>query len=135
MYYDELMEKINNYERKRSEINQRYTEQVKQTQMLTPDCVIDEEKSVKWNREEVARRNRSAKAKLAAIRREDNAAMQDVKDAIIEYLRDEYDLPKIVAEIVLKQAEEAGHSGGFSEVVCEAQDYAAFAQEIIEALD
>lgn len=71
MYYDELMEKINNYERKRSEINRRYTEQVKQTQMLTPDCVIDEEKSVKWNREEVARRNRSAKAKLAAIRREE----------------------------------------------------------------
>ena len=76
MDYYELMDEIKKIEQKKEEIGSRYTEELRKTSVLSPDTVIDEEKSVRWNREEVARRNNSRKGKLAYFTGELNKCSQ-----------------------------------------------------------
>ena len=135
MDYYELMDEIKKIEQKKEEIGSRYTEELRKTSVLSPDTIIDEEKSVRWNREEVARRNNSRKGKLAYFTGELNKCSREIGEKIIEHLQSEFGFTEAVARIVFDAAYESGHHAGASEVVSYARDYASMVERVLDAMD
>ena len=101
---------------------------------LKEDAVIDEEQSVRWNREEVVRRNNSRNRKIANYQRKLNAVDKKVEDEIRRRIKEEYRFDDTVADIIFSAAYEDGHSNGYTEVYNYAQKYAEFAGRIIDAV-
>lgn len=101
---------------------------------LKEDAVIDEEQSVRWNREEVVRRNNSRNRKIANYQRKLNAVDKKVEDEIRRRIKEEYRFGDTVADIIFSAAYEDGHSNGYTEVYNYAQKYAEFAGRIIDAV-
>lgn len=62
--------------------------------------IFDEDKSVKWNREEVVRRNEQIKNDRESLQNARFKAIREAEDDIIEYLSDSY--PSISKEKVRK---------------------------------
>ena len=108
---------------------------VKQNPELPPDTILDEDASVRWNREEVIRRNRSRKGKAASFMAKINQCDSDINKKIIDYIQSEYGFTVTVAEIVFGKAYEDGHSAGCEEVVAYACEYASFTERVLEAMD
>ena len=101
----------------------------KKLNLYGDDHVIDENKSVKWNREEVVRRNEKIKA-------EKNVALTDqFKEDVIEYILKNYEINnnKEIAISVYKMAWETGHSYGLHDVLQEVIEFAEFAETILIA--
>lgn len=133
--YEELMKFIRE---KREEISSLYNERqefFRQNPELPANAVLDEEKSVRWNREEVEHRNRSRKAKFASYMTKINRCERDIDQKIRDFVREEYGFSEAVTNIVFNEAYEAGHSGGYEEVISSAREYASFAERIIDAMN
>ncbi len=105
----------------------------KQRSALKEGTTFDEEKSVRWNREELDRRKRSLAGKYGSLQKKCNDVENKVREAIIQYLRDEWGFTEQVAIAVYGKAYEEGHSGGFYEILAEAQCFAEFADKVIDA--
>ena len=83
MNYDEVIEK---YE-KASNMPTRPTEKT-----YSENHIFDEDKSVKWNREEVARRNEEIKKERAVLQTNRYKALMEAEEAIVDYLHKNYSL-------------------------------------------
>lgn len=94
MNYDRYSEVINNYE-KATDMPTRPKETT-----YSADHIFDEEQSVKWNREEVIRRNEQIKNDRDSLQRARYKAIMNAEDEIVNYLADSY--PKISKEKVRK---------------------------------
>lgn len=105
----------------------------KQRSALKEGTTFDEEKSVRWNREELDRRKRSLAGKYGSLQKKCNDVESNVREGIIQYLQDEWNFTKNVAVAVYGKAYEEGHSGGFFEILAEAQCFAEFADKVIDA--
>lgn len=60
--------------------------------------IFDEDKSVKWNREEVARKNQEIKDAKVAHRNDQNRLWNELHNDVINALMEEYRIPKMAAE-------------------------------------
>lgn len=94
MNYDRYSEVINNYE-KASDMPTRTKERT-----YSADHIFDEEQSVKWNREEVIRRNEEINKERDTLQRARYKAIMDAEEDIVNYLSENY--PKISKEKVRK---------------------------------
>lgn len=131
--YEELMAFI---QEKKEESNHLYAEKEEYLQkhpMLPADTVLDEEKSVRWNRQEVLRLNDERKEMISTFAQKLGMCEQAISENISLYIQCEYDFPKEVADVVFSAAYEDGHAGGHQEVIAHIGQYACFAERIINA--
>lgn len=90
----------------------------KNIKKVKPDHVFDENKSVKWNREQVEINNAAYRAEVARLNTEKNKARDDVINMIIEKIQSEVgaSLSKRKAKAIWELAYEERHSYGFYDV-------------------
>lgn len=84
---------------------------------LKPDTVIDEDKSVKWNREEVQRQNDLYEQEVKELNSKKNRLRDSLYDEIYEKISYELDIPKDKAKPIWAYAYNEGHSYGVHGVV------------------
>lgn len=84
---------------------------------LKPDTVIDENKSVKWNREEVQRQNDLYEQEVKDLNTKKNKFRDSLYDEVIEKIADETDLPKDKVESIWFYAYGKSHHYGIHSVV------------------
>ena len=76
--------------------------------------VIDEEKSVKWNNEEVDRRNAAYEEERKRLKEAINKKYEEVVDTILEYIVQDTNLTKQKAKLIWDYAWEEHHSEGYA---------------------
>lgn len=86
------------------------------TKRLKPDTVIDEEKSVRWNREEVERLNKEHDETVAELNTKRNKARDALYEHIYEYIIDEVgkNCSRRKAIAIWNYAFEQGHAYGLN---------------------
>ena len=91
--YEQLESKWEEFRKKEKQLNEAFnSSEVIEWKYLPKDLVIDENKSVKWNREEIERRR---EAYQTARKNKDNEianALKEVNDAIKEYIQQNYNI-------------------------------------------
>ena len=80
---DKFADKLNDYDKLEDDCRKKY-------KMLLSNHVIDADKSVKWNREEVERLNEETKAKLREAQEECRNTYSNILDEIFTYYKEEY---------------------------------------------
>lgn len=87
----------------------------KSIRKVKPDHVFDENKSVKWNREQVEINNAAYRAEVARLNTEKNKAREDIINMIIEKIQSEVgmSLSKWKAKAIWELAYEERHSYDF----------------------
>ena len=95
--------------------------------------VFDEDRSVRWNREQVAQYNATLKAKIESVARIRGESLRNLDSDIIEYMM-EYEAdtstPRKVVEKVLSAAQ-ANHDDDWWNYL---STYLSFAETIMEAM-
>lgn len=99
-----------------------------------PDTVIDEDKSVKWNREEVERINNESHKAREAYRNSIYEGELRFKEDVASHLEYLYDgsLNKTQAAEIVRRAWMEDHSEGFLSVLDTADELAVFLIEVID---
>ena len=80
---DKFANKLYNYYRLKEDNYRKY-------KILSSNYVIDENQSVKWNKEEVERRNQQSREDLFRSQKEANEVYQQLLDEIFTYYKEEY---------------------------------------------
>lgn len=85
-----------------------------------PDYIFDEEKSVKWNREEVNRRNQEREQKVTELQRTKNKARDEVMEDIYFAIQQEVGggIDRQDAMKIWAYAYEHGHACGWNDIQC-----------------
>lgn len=98
------------------------------------DAVIDEDRSVRWNREEVARRNEEYAKEVARLNTRRNIARDDVYNMLYEYIIDEVGngctLNK--AKLIWDYVYSVAHHSGDSELFATLSEVIDFATSLLE---
>ena len=133
--YEELKEFIRETRAKAERLSKERNAYALSAPILNEGAVLDEDKSVRWNREEVVRRNNSRKGKLAAYMSKINQCDRDIDQKIKDYLRSEFGFSEAVARVVFNEAYEDGHHAGYEEVASYAHSYGLFVEQVMDAAD
>lgn len=133
--YDELLAFVRETRERSQKLIKERSDFAVNNPPLDENTVIDENKSVRWNREEVARCNRSRGGKLAAYTAKINQCDRDVNDKIMDYLCSVFTFGRAVARVVFREAYEDGHHAGYEEVAAYAHSYGLFAEQVMDAAD
>ena len=134
VYIEDLMEFIDKMRSERETIWEERRKFIKDNPKIPAATVLDENKTVRWNRDEVKRRNDSVTAKLAVFTRRLNKCDADFAQKVKEYIRTTYGFGETLANIVFRKAYEDGHACGYEDVVAHAQEYGDFAEQIVDAM-
>lgn len=108
--------------------------------------VFDEEKSVKWNREEVKRKNKEYKEELKRLIKEHKEEFDLAKDTVISLIADKLktilpgadaelihpDNLKKKADLIFANAWEKRHSYGMHEVLTEVEELVDFIDDFMK---
>lgn len=86
---------------------------------LREGTIIDEEKSVRWNREEVERRNKEMKERIEENRRQRREKERQQDEDIIRAYANESGLTEEQVGKIYRHAYSQYHSSGISEVIDE----------------
>lgn len=118
----------------RTRLNTKYyfpsiTKRSQRPQRYPSDYVFDEDKSVKWNREEVAKANKRIDEENLQITALLNSRSQQFTLDCIAFLKSEYNLPQSIAEKVFSFVYEKYHSC-ISDLVSYLPEYGKFAMDI-----
>ena len=91
-----------------------------QIQLIPKDKIIDEDKSVKWNREEVERRIQEAQQKRADLRKEHIQARSEFQSKIYSAIQEYCEVPVSIsaAKVMYEYACQESDSYGMEEVAC-----------------
>ena len=100
--------------------------------LLEETDFIDENKSVKWNREQIALENDKIRLHNEAIKEAKRKGPRKFEDDLKEALMNEHGLNADQASKVYRKACEAGHSAGSYFFVGEAQELGELAEVILE---
>lgn len=133
--YDELLAFIRETRERSQKLIKERSDFAANNPLLDENTVLDEDKSVRWNREEVAHRNNSRKGKLAAYMSKINQCDRDIDQKIKDYLRSEFGFSEAVARVVFNEAYEDGHHAGYEEVASYAHSYGLFVEQVMDAAD
>lgn len=82
----------------------------KNYKLLSPDFIIDEDKTVKWNREEVQRRNEESKLKIQNLRKEENRRFKLLQNDVTQYIVETYNFSLKKAQYIESRCYEHYHS-------------------------
>lgn len=90
-----------------------------------PNKIIDPDKSVNWNRQQVQDHNNLRAQVMQERRQREAACHQQFGDDLRQYIADELGVPADgkVASLIYDMAYEAGHAAGYNEVLYYANDY------------
>lgn len=86
-------------------------------QRYSANHVFDEDKSVKWNKEQVVLKNKERTDKREEYRKESNKLENQLREDISNAIAEEYGFNKEQADIILGYAYEQHHSSGYYEVI------------------
>ena len=87
--YEDLLEFIRATRKRKDELIKEQSAYAAENPVLSKETVIDEEKSVRWNREEVVRRNNSHKGTLAAYTAKISKLLINAKPEELDEAKDE----------------------------------------------
>lgn len=93
--------------------------------------IFDEDKSVRWNREEVQRRAASRERILQDYRNKEQVLLNTAVATIKEFIVQEFGLSHEIADEVYAMANERGHSAGFYEILNDANSYGELVQKVL----
>lgn len=91
--------------------------------------IIDEEKSVRWNREEVVRRQKAWDAECSRLKKAQNAEIERISEAIELQIREDIkakakcSISKKAAIVLWQKAYDRGHAYGFADIYYAIEDY------------
>lgn len=86
--------------------------------------IIDEEKSVRWNREEVVRRQKAWDAECSRLKKAQNAEIEHISEAIELQIQEDIkaktkrSISKKAATVLWQKAYDRGHAYGFADIYC-----------------
>ena len=100
--------------------------------LLRDTDFIDENKSVKWNREQIEKENDKIRLHNKAIKEAKNNGPLKFEDDLKEAIMNEHDLNATQASAVFLIAYENGHSAGMKEILWAAQDLCKLAEEVLK---
>jgi hypothetical protein len=92
--------------------------------------VLDEDKSVKWNREEVERLRGVYDEEVRRLNTEKNHICNIFEGRMKELLKDEFELNDAETNVIWFKAWEDGHDSGIYNVVSHFEDLAYFYEEL-----
>lgn len=104
----------------------------KPKRLLKDTDFIDENKSVKWNKEQIALENEKIRLHNEAIKEAKREGPRKFEDDLKETLMNEHGLNADQASKVYRKAYEDGHSAGEMEILWEAQELGELAEAILE---
>lgn len=114
-------------------INNEISEYEKAIKNLKKTSYIDENKSVRWNKDEIARLINDEQIKINTA----NKKLLDARLSIVEYIKDciknDFDLTDRAVEIIYDRAYSDGHSYGFYDVYSRAIEYGEFVRQILDS--
>lgn len=99
---------------------------------LPEDYIFDEDKSVKYNRTEVAKHNDAIEAARKAYGVDESAKYNDFVDDVMEMLMQDKKFTEAQARAIYSKAYSDGHSSGVSEILGCVADYMDFAETILK---
>lgn len=94
--------------------------------------ILDEEKSVQWNREEVEKLRVTHDEQVKKLKKEYGYIKIAFDSSICSLLAKEYEISKKESEIIWKKAHEDGHSGGIRKVISGYTDLANMYKILLE---
>ena len=103
----------------------------KPKRLLKDTDFIDENKSVKWNKEQIALENEKIRLYNEAIKEAKREGPRKFEDDLKEALMNEHGLNVDQANKVYRKAYEDGHSAGEREIVWEALELGELAEELL----
>ena len=82
---------------------------------LKTGTVIDEEKSVRWNREQVEKSQENYQKEVKRLRKEQNDMYAELKKDVLEYIEEEMEHPVTVRqkELIYSMVYEYDHSSSY----------------------
>lgn len=89
---------------------------------LAEGTVIDEEKSVRWNREEVERRNALREQEIIDLRNARNSVQANLEEEIVHKFAKEYDVPFESVKKIYDYAFLQDHAYGIRDVINTAEN-------------
>lgn len=95
--------------------------------------VLDEDKSVKWNREEVDRLRAAHDEEVKRLQRHYNEVAREYEKEIKQSLAEEYDLNEAEVDVIWGKAWEDGHDCGIRNVISHFYDLASFYEDLKKA--
>lgn len=104
----------------------------KPKRLLEDTDFIDENKSVKWNKEQIALENEKIKLHNEVIKKAEKEGPREFEDDLKEALMAEHGLNVDQASKVYRKAYEDGHSAGEMEILWEAQELGELAEAILK---
>lgn len=93
--------------------------------------IIDEEMSVRWNREEVERRNEKYAAKKQELVAKRRQRIDKITDEVVKYIASEVPCSEKKAQLIWDKAYDDGHACGMCEIEMYVESYIEFAQAIL----
>ena len=103
----------------------------KPKRLLKDRDIIDEDKSVKWNREQIEKENDKIKLYNEAIKDAKKKSSLKFENDLKAAIMSEHDLNADQASKVYRKAYEDGHSYGAKEILWNAQDLGELAEAIL----
>lgn len=100
--------------------------------LLKDTDIIDEDKIVKWNREQIALENEKIRLHNEAIKEAKKKGPRKFEDDLKEVIMNEHGLNDNQASKVYRKAYEDGHSAGEMEILWEAQELGEIAEAILK---
>jgi hypothetical protein len=94
--------------------------------------VLDENMSVKWNKEQVAEANRKREEEVSRLQRVRSNAINETEKEIIKAIAEDVGVDEYKAKYIFKKAWSDGHSAGIYEVFTYIYDYIDFALEMLK---
>lgn len=98
---------------------------------LAEGTVIDEEESVRWNREEVERRNAVREQEIIDLRNAKKGVQDNLEEEIIHKFAKEYDVPTESVKKIYSYAFLQDHAYGIRDVINTAENLIELFKDII----
>ena len=103
--------------------------------LLRAGTIIDENKSVKWNREQVILENNKYHEQVTQLRDMKNNQIVETQDKIIdEYIADglDYSMSHMAMAVIFNQAYMLGHSGGANQIFNHLDELICFVNDLLK---
>lgn len=103
--------------------------------LLRAGTIIDENKSVKWNREQVIAENSKYHDEVTQLRDMKNNQIIEVQDKIIdEYIADglDYSMSHMAMSVIFNQAYMLGHSGDANQIFNHLDELISFVNDLLK---
>ena len=101
---------------------------------LKEGYITDEDKSVRWNREQVEQSQQTYREETLRLRQERNQMLDKAKQEIILYIKDslEKDFSEEKCNLILSRAYEENHAYGLTSVINRVDEYVDFINDLLE---